>query len=163
MKKTNPVLQAFSLSLLLLTAFPRLQAQGFEPPVSSPFGLGTTGSFNSPAVADLKLERDKTKHVLTGNADGNSYLFSGVRPPGLATQPHAEVHVYPDPAGRLLRIENAAGSRLEMMDIRGKMLLQGTVQSSQEAFRLEAIPAGLYLIRICTEGKSDYILKILRL
>ncbi len=378
MIKTNPFLQAFSLSLLLLTAFPRLQAQGFDPPVSNPFGLGATGSFNSPAVADLDgdgdgdvlsgfgsgdfayfqnkgsaktpffagneinpfglsalpgnsnpalvdldddgdfdlfcgssnglyyfentgspavpnfaspvqapfsivppqgvnipefadldldgdfdlflaaadgniyyfentgdagnpafsaplknpfglkgvgaaaalafdrdrlnlqfrlliceqdtghfyayiefitglfdffgkdpghltalgaglrpvfydLNGDKANDLLTGNADGEFHLFSGVRPLGLAAQPQDEVQIYPNPAGRLLHIENAAGSRIEVLDTRGKMILQSTVQSSQEAFRLDAIPAGLYLIRICTEGKSDYILKILRL
>ena len=124
-------------------------------------GLEPVGDGVRPVFFDLN--GDMANDVLTGNADGEFHLFLGNRPLGISAQPDVEVHIFPNPAGRFIHIENAAGSQIEMIDLQGKILFQSSLQSSSEALSLEALPNGFFLIRIHPKGKSAYIVKLIHL
>ena len=123
--------------------------------------LGPIGSDVRPVFYDL--DDDGYSDVLAGNADGEFHLFLSSAPLGTSPHPEAMPRIYPNPAGAFLNIEGAAGSRIEVINLKGETLLQGSVQSSSEIFNLEGLPAGLYLIRIGHKGRSPFTLKILRL
>ncbi len=141
------------------------------------YGEDSTGHFSflgkdvsklAPIGADVRpvfydLDADGYSDVLAGNANGEFHLFLSSAPMGIFPHPEALPRIYPNPAGGFLNIEGAAGSRIEVINLKGETLRQGSLQSSSEIFSLEALPAGLYLIRIGRKGTSPFTLKILRL
>ena len=83
---------------------------------------------------------------------------SSAQQPGFDKQ----VHVYPNPAGALIRIGGAEADfeRYEIVDLAGRVLDRG--EYTQQAIRVEGLPPGAYVLRLF-KGEAVLCRKVIKL
>lgn len=82
---------------------------------------------------------------------------------GIGEHKLAKTSVYPNPSGTVWNFENPLVniSRVDIMDVSGKLLISKTSAASQLTVDAVALPAGMYFARI-TSGENVETVKLLR-
>jgi len=71
------------------------------------------------------------------------------------------VQVYPNPSRGYFNILNAAGTKLSITDLTGKIIFSQRIYSNKERINLSAAPQGIYLLYI-EKGNSTYMVKLIK-
>ena len=78
--------------------------------------------------------------------------FAGI---GSSAPGRMEISVSPNPFNDVCEIRAPGGSRIEIYDLRGGLVLSQTTETSSLLWRAENMPAGVYLLKISTpEGET---------
>jgi subtilisin-like proprotein convertase family protein len=117
----------------------------------------TTGKGTTEQKTDYTFEDDKAiagvvyyYRLRQLDFDGKE-TYSDIKS-ALIEQEDQRYIVYPNPVNHILNIQlldnSALGSSLILMDIRGSILLESTIDANQTTLNLDVYPSGLYILKI---------------
>jgi hypothetical protein len=119
-------------------------------------GPGVTGSMFDPAAAGAG------NHTITYTyTDGNNCSASDSNAVdvsvciGIADDMFSQIEISPNPNNGQFKVTGlVSGAQIEIMDLRGKVVLRSTASMNEEIVNLNGQSAGLYFVRITNENES---------
>lgn len=119
-------------------------------------GPGVTGSMFDPASAGAG-----THNITYTYTDGNNCSATDTNSVdvsvciGIADDMFSQIEISPNPNNGQFKVTGlVSGAQIEIMDLRGKVVLRSTASMNEEIVNLTNQSAGLYFVRITNEGKS---------
>lgn len=67
---------------------------------------------------------------------------------------NGNVNIYPNPANDFLKIENAKGSKITIVNILGRIVFEGVIVNEIETIDLSSLSGGLYTVSISKDNKT---------
>lgn len=120
------------------------------------------------AVALGWVDNDTLPDLIMGNLCGGLSYYKGSTQGGNLpssitpkTPPTSFVSVYPNPATHELTITSPFEASVYLLNLQGKIWMQTAVTEGESLINIQAIPAGLYVIRVVhAKGASQYKIAI---
>lgn len=136
------------------TTFLRL---GFDK--NSPFGENIF--YNSGANWAQNLQRDGGGNPVSALQVAGAFMLrpvmgfrNGVITATTAPEPLAPLRAFPNPTTGMIRWDNPALSRLEVVNLSGQTVLAHEPSRGQQTLDLSHLPDGLYLLRLFANGRT---------
>ena len=137
---------------------------------SAQLGINTAGGDFSTNKGSLSYSLGQT-FSFSASAPTGSFIAGvqqtySVPPVGIDATLDAspEVRVYPNPVTKFLTVvcPEEAGTHILLADISGKTILVQDISSVETNLNVSHLDNGLYLLRICREGESSKVFKIMK-
>ncbi len=106
-------------------------------------------NFTDPRDIDLL-----TIYFDNNNGQNYSYTVQASNSTSVPNEDNESVLVYPNPAQDIINVANAAGYRLDITDLSGRVLKSFVRLSSNQQINVSDIQPGIYLFKFSGNGKS---------
>jgi hypothetical protein len=138
----------------------KLQAGGANSYTWSGAATGTSSSFSFTTLTPGTLNFSVIGTNTEGCADATSFSVVFDACLGLDNPGETHLAISPNPFSDLLNISGASGS-ISVFSVSGQLVYQADIESYVPT-ALATLPSGLYLLRLHTENKADFTLRLLK-
>lgn len=115
------------------------------------------GAAMTPQTASIKIQVADKFYKITQEFTLTILPYNDVEDFGFGT-----ISVYPNPTANYIKVENCQGAKYEILDIRGKVLREGSLTQSNEMIDISDLSKGNLLIKLFNDD-NIYTTKIVKI
>ncbi|MDR0792132.1 MAG: T9SS type A sorting domain-containing protein [Chitinophagaceae bacterium] len=140
------------------TLYTSTDDKNFTKVIAQPTAKGSGSSYS---FTQTNPESGMNYYQLTGTDKNGSVTIYGTTGINVACAV-ATVNVYPNPATTQLNVKAGGNSNYQMINEMGAPVLNGSLQAGTNTIGVSSLPAGMYILRVMTNGSINNYKVIIR-